>query len=290
MATDGPLTVAVQGELGSNSELAAREYFDGRAVDIVPCRTFADLFDAVHDGRAEAAMAPLENSMAGSIHDVWELLVERPLPVHGEIRLRISHCLIVHPGAQLQQIRRICSHPQALAQCQTFLDSLDGVSVAAVYDTAGAVQMLKEAGHLDGAAIAPAQAAEDHGMQVLIRDLQSGADNFTRFLALGPDAEACADAGGTRKTTIVADMAHTAAALPAVLGRLCAAGLEVLKVETRKRVGRPWVYAVYLEFVGDLADAQTAGLVDEVSQLVSDLHIVGSYPTGIIAEPRLHPR
>ncbi len=283
--TDAALTVAVQGELGSNSELAAREYFDGRDVDVLPCRTFAALFSALSRGRAEAAMAPVENSLAGSIHEVWDLLRERPLPVCGEIRLRIGHHLIAPAGTRLEDLRRIRSHPQALAQCREFLDGLEEVQVEPVYDTAGAVMMVKAEGRSDEAAIATAQAAEDNGMQVLVADL-AGRHNFTRFLVLGEGT----GSGGSPKTTVVLEMDHTAAGLPAVLGQLTRAGLEVLKVETRKRVGRPWAYLVYLDFAGDAAAEPAAGALREVAGLVAGQHLVGTYPAGITAEPRLYPR
>ena len=282
--TDAALTVAVQGELGSNSELAVREYFDGREVDVLPCRTFASLFSAVAGRRAEAAVVPVENSLAGSIHEVWDLLRERPLPVRGEIRLRIGHHLIAHPGTRLEDLRRIRSHPQALAQCREFLDGLQ-VDVEAVYDTAGAVMMVKEEGRSDEAAIATAQAAEDSGLRVLARDL-AGRNNFTRFLVLGEGT----GSGGSPKTTVILEMEHTAAGLPAVLGRLAREGLEVLKVETRKCVGRPWAYRVYLDFAGDAGTEPAAGALREVAGLVAGQHLVGTYPAGITAEPRLYPR
>ncbi len=282
--SDAALTVAIQGELGSNSELAAREYFDGRKVDVLPCRTFAALFSALARRRAEAAVAPVENSLAGSIHEVWDLLREQPLPVCGEIRLRIGHHLIAHAGTRLEDLRRIRSHPQALAQCREFLDGLQ-VDVEAVYDTAGAVMMVKAEGRADEAAIATAQAAEDNGLQVLARDL-AGRDNFTRFFVLGEGT----GAGGSPKTTVILEMEHTAAGLPAVLGPLARGGLEVLKVETRKRVGRPWAYLVYLDFAADARTEPAAGALREIDALVAALHVVGTYPAGITAEPRLHPR
>ena len=283
--TDAALTVAVQGELGSNSELAAREYFDGRAIDILPCRTFPSLFAALASRRAEAALAPVENSLAGSIHEVWGLLRETPLPVRGEIRLRIGHHLIAPGGTRLEDLRRIRSHPQALAQCREFLDGLSEVQIEPVYDTAGAVMMVKAEGRPDEAAIATAQAAEDNGMEVLVADL-AGRDNFTRFLVLGEGPAA----GGSPKTTAILEMEHTAAALPAVLGRLAGEGVEVLKVETRKQVGRPWSYVVYLDFAADAGTEPAAGALREIAALVAGLHVVGTYPAGITAEPRLHPR
>ena len=285
---DRPLTVAVQGELGSNSELAAREYFDGRPIGILPCRTFADLFAAVGEGRGDAGMAPVENSLAGSIHDVWDLFVERSVPVRGEIQLRVSHCLIAHPGTRLEDIRRIRSHPQALAQCREFLDALEGVVVESVYDTAGAVKMLKEEGLRQEAAIASAQAAVDHRMEILIQDLQSRRDNYTRFLVLGQGRD---EGGGPLRTTVILELEQNAAALPAMLGALTRRGIEVLKVETRKRVGRPWAYGVYLEVAGDAANAgPVAAALAEIATLAGALHLVGTYPSGAIAEPRLHTR
>ena len=284
-----PLIVAVQGELGSNSELAAREYFEAGQIDILPCRSFEDLFAAVEAGRAGAAIAPVENSLAGSIHDVWDLFCENPsIPATGEIRLCVVHCLIGLPGATLADIRRVRSHPQALAQCGDYLCALDGVEVEAVYDTAGAVQIIKFEDCRREAAIASAQAAADHDMQILAKDL-SAADNFTRFLVLG-DGTASASAPREQvqtnvKTTVVLEMEQAAAGLPAVLGVLAQNGIEVLKVETHKRVGRPWAYRVYLEFAGA---AQPA--IDEIADLVADVCVVGTYPTGVTAEPRLHRR
>ncbi|MDA0334588.1 MAG: bifunctional chorismate mutase/prephenate dehydratase [bacterium] len=279
-----PLIVAVQGELGSNSELAALEYFDGRTIDILPCYTFADLFAAVDQGHAQAAMAPVENSLAGSIHDVWNLLLDHHPRVAGEIRLRVVHCLIGLPGATLADVRRVRSHPQALAQCDEYLTALSGVTVEAAYDTAGAVQIIKSENQPQEAAIASAQAAADHGMQILAREL-SAADNFTRFLVLGEGVTSV----GSLKSTVILEMEHTAAALPAVLGRLAARGIEVLKVETCKRIGRPWAYNVYLEFVGG-TDGPAGQALAEIGEFVTRRQIVGTYATGVAAEPRLHRR
>lgn len=284
-----PLIVAIQGELGSNSELAAREYFDSRPIDILPCRSFEDLFGAVEDHRAGAALVPVENSLAGSIHDVWDLFLQPcSTPVTGEIRLRVVHCLIGLPGATLADVRRVRSHPQALAQCGDYLSTLDGVEIEAVYDTAGAVQIVKSEGRRQEAAIASAQAAADHGMQILAEDL-SAADNFTRFLVLGDGVQGGGSAlkpvHTSLKTTVILEMEHAAAALPAVLGVLAGSGIEVLKVETHKRVGRPWAYGVYLEFVGTAGPA-----LEQIAGLAAGLCVVGTYPTGIIAEPRLHRR
>jgi len=153
-----------------------------------------------------------------------------------------------------------------------------------VYDTAGAVQIIKSENRRQEAAIASAQAAADHGMQILAEDL-SATDNFTRFLVLGEGAPG----GGSLKSTVILEMAHTVAALPAVLGLLAARGIEVLKVETCKRMGQPWTYGVYLEFAG-ATDGPAGQALAEAANFVTSLQIVGTYPTGIAAEPRLHRR
>ena len=279
-----PLTVAIQGELGSNSELAALEYFDGHPIDILPCYSFADLFAAVEQGLAAAAMAPVENSLAGSIHDVWDLLLTHRPRIAGEIRLRVVHCLIGLPGAAVSDIRRVRSHPQALAQCGDYLRALQDVAVEAVYDTAGAVEIIKSENRGEEAAIASAQAASDHGMPILAKDL-AAADNFTRFLVLGSGVAG----GGSPKSTVILEMEHTAAALPAILGRLVAAGGEVLKGETPKRIGQPWSNGIYLEFAGG-PDGPAAQALTEIADFVPALQIVGTYPMGRAAEPRLHQR
>lgn len=285
------LAVAIQGELGSNSELAVREYFAHIApadLTIVCCRTFDELFDAVHDGRAQVAMAPVENSLAGSIHDVWRLLVERPLPVRGELRLRITHCLIGLPGTDLAQIRRVRSHPQALAQCHRFLHELQEVDIEAVYDTAGAVQMLKDEGNRQEAAIASAQAAADHGMEIIARDLSEG-ENFTRFLVLGQSVEDC-DSGGQTKTTLMLQMGGLAAGLASVLASLTKQGLSTLKVETHKRAAVPWSYDVYLEFAGDAETPAAQSAIDTMGSVAEAVHVIGSYPSGKDVDPKLLDR
>ena len=146
MSSKTPATVAFQGEPGAYSELAAYEFFSAD-VQIKPCASFSDLFAAVEQGNAQYGMAPVDNSLGGSIHPVWDLLASRTLPIAGEIQLRIQHCLIAHPGTRLQDVRRVYSHVQALAQCQAYLQNLEKVEQEEVYDTAGAVKIIKKRGN-----------------------------------------------------------------------------------------------------------------------------------------------
>jgi prephenate dehydratase len=280
--------VAVQGELGSNSELAAREYFDCVELSIVPCRTFAALFDAVHNGAAEYGMAPVDNAMGGSIHEVWELMVDRPLAIDGEILLRISHCLIGRPGTRLTDIHRIYSHPQALAQCREYLRSQEGVDVEEVYDTAGAVKMIAEKDEKGTAAIASAQAASDYGMEVLAEDLQIRQDNFTRFLILSRQER---QHGQTDlKTTAIAALDDPDPHLPDLLAPLNNRRIEILKAEPHPCRDRPWKHLLYLELEGNARTPPIAAALEELQGKTRELWILGSYPRGRHAEPRIHAR
>ena len=285
MTPHTPSTIAIQGELGSNSELAAHAYFrqHSEPLAIWPCRSFDKLFRAIRDGDADYGMAPVDNSLAGSIHDVWDLLMADPLPVHGEILLHVRHYLIGRPGASLSGIRRVYSHEQALAQCQTFLTGLDGVLSETVYDTAGAVAMVRERGDDSAAAIAPAQAARDHGMQILAEDIQSNDENFTRFLVLS--REPVTPVQGDHKSTVVLKIGDSARTLADALNVLRERDIEITKVETRKRIGQAWEYVCYLELCGSRQDPRVAAALVELEKRVLQLWVIGSYPTGTRAEP-----
>jgi len=287
-STPARIRVAVQGELGSFSELAAYEFFPERDVAICPCESFVDLFAAVDEGRADFGMAPVENSLAGSIHQVWELLVSRPLPVMGEILLRVSHCLISHPGARLEDIRDVYSHPQALAQCRDFLRSHGHIREHEVYDTAGAVKMIKARERQGDAAIGPAQSASDQGMEILARAIETQEENYTRFLVLSREP-ASLEGQTPLKTTVVGALADTGRRLPEVLQVLEEQEIGVLKVELRKRLGEPWAYDLYLEFEGG-AEGPAALALECMAESCRQLTVIGSYPPGRAAIPRLHQR
>ncbi len=277
--------MAVQGELGSFSELAAFEFLSPD-VRIVPCETFAGLFDAVGNGQAAYGMAPVENSLAGSIDPVWDLLVSRRPFVTGELYLRIEHCLIGHPGTKLDGVRRIYSHQQALAQCQEFILGLAGVAQEEFYDTAGAVKMIKERGNTEEAAIASAQAAIDYEMQILAENIQTDHQNFTRFLVITGHAVE-ADATPSKSTVVLkADLSTVSAS--ELLGTLSRKGIAVSKLETRKCLGEPWRYLVYLDLEGDVTEGPIKATLRELKSLVLEVHVVGSYPAGMQSEARLH--
>ena len=272
----------MQGELGSNSELAAHAFF-ARPLAIVPCRSFADLFEAVREGAADYGMAPVDNSLAGSIHEVWDLLLSHTMPIAGEVYFHVRHFLIGQPGARLEDIRRVISHEQALAQCQVYLSSLAGVREETVYDTAGAVAMIREEGEDADAAIAPAQAARDHGMQILAGDIQSDDENYTRFLVVS--RREVPTTAAQCKSTIVLKLGDNGRQLAAALDAFRARGLALERIESRKILGRAWEYLCYLEFRGSTGDAAATAVLDELRGRVDELWVIGSYPVGERVEP-----
>jgi prephenate dehydratase len=276
--------VAIQGEPGCNSALAAAQWF-GRPT-LVPCPSFAAMFNALVQDQADFAMAPVENSLGGLVVDVWELLVRQRPAILGEMYLQVRHCLIAHPGVPIHQVRFIYSHEQALAQCQRYIRSLVWLEpdhVVAVYDTAGAVKMIKARGRREEAAIATPGAARLYDMQVLAEDIQTDPRNFTRFLLLAarPAANAAPDVTADPAlptTSIVVTLTDCARQLPQVLACLLAHRLPVHKVETRKRVGVPWEYWVVVEFGGHAQTPSVAGAVQELEGLAAAVQILGSYP------------
>jgi len=187
-----------QGEPGAYSEEAGYGYF-GKDVEMVPLETFDAVFAAVTSGDCDCGLIPIENSLAGSIHQNYDLLMRHELHIVGEYFLRVRHCLIGFPGVRLSDIERVISHPQALGQCAGYLREL-GVKSEPVYDTAGSVKMLKVSGDRTTAAIASHQAAEIYGMRILQEGIEDNMENYTRFLEI---ARHLVDPQGEAKTSIV---------------------------------------------------------------------------------------
>jgi prephenate dehydratase len=192
-------------------------------------------------------MAPVENSLAGGIHPVWDLLAAAPPPIAGEMYFHVKHFLIGHPGSSAGQIRRAGSHAQALAQCAVYLQKM-GIEAIEEYDTAGAVALVKERGDRSEAAIAPAAAAQLHDMEILADNIQTDERNYTRFLVIAHEAQPPPKTA--LKNTLIFDLDDCASALAPLLAAL--ADHVICKVETRKNNNRPWNYRCYLEFLGAL--------------------------------------
>ena len=214
MTTDQKLTVAIQGERGAFSHQAALAAL-GPEVEVLTRATFDELFDSVVEGKADRALVPIENSLHGSIHENYDRLKSRPLHIVGETQLRVRQCLIARPGSSVAMIRRVASHPVALAQCRRFFAERPQVEAVSAYDTAGAVQDLMQGGLATQGAIASRLAAELYGAQVLLDGIEDDPENYTRFLLLAREAGTLEAAS---KTSIVFVLDNRPGALYLALG------------------------------------------------------------------------
>ena len=268
------MRIAYQGEPGAYSEAAALRYSDH--ADVVPCESFDEVFQAVATGRATHGILPVENSIGGSIHRNYDLLIEHDLPIVGEVELPIRHHLLALPGTTIEQVTRIYSHPQALAQCEKFLRELPGVRVNATYDTAGSAKLIKEQRLQDAGAIASERAAAVFGLVALRSDIQDYSDNITRFLLISrvTDPEAPAD-----KTTIVFSLDNQPGALFKALSVFALRDLDLTKVESRPIRGRPWEYLFYLDIPVSRQDLRCARALVHLAEFARTVRTLGSYPS-----------
>jgi prephenate dehydratase len=281
--TTTSLRIAFQGERGAFSEEAGRRLL-GPDIDAQACRSFDEMFEAVSSGRTDGAIAPIENTLAGSVLRNYDLLLECDLTIVGEVVLKVVHNLIAPRGVAMKDVKRVYSHPVALAQCERFFAAHPEFEVLPAYDTAGSVKMILESGHRDEAAIAGRSAAEVYGADILCAGIESNAQNFTRFfLLVRPDRAAalapCVPAG-ERKTSIVFRIGNRPGALYRSLAAFAEQGVDLTKIESRPIEGRPWEYSFYLDFAGDRTDPAIQKALAHLAAQAENLRILGSYPRG----------
>jgi prephenate dehydratase len=269
------MRIAFQGEPGAYSEAAVLEHW-GPQVEAVPREAFEDVFAAVEAGACEAGLVPIENSVAGSIHRNYDLLLQHSLSIVAEHYLRVRHCLIAWPGVALADIRRVISHPQALAQCERYLHNLGGVKVEPVYDTAGSAKLIREQGDRTTAAIASRRAAEVYGLAVIADGLEDDEANFTRFLAIAPHPVAAA--GPETKTSLVFSLRNAPGALFKALSVFALRDIDLTKIESRPLVGKLWEYLFYVDVAGSVADQPVARALEHLGEYALMLRVLGSYP------------
>lgn len=266
------MIVAFQGVPGAYSEQAVFGYFG--QVQTLPCESFDDVFSAVGTVRCDKGLIPIENSLAGSIHQNYDLLLRNNLHIVGEYFLRVRHCLIALPGVQKKDIRRVISHTQALGQCAGYLRGL-GVKVEPEYDTAGSVKILKASGDRQTAAIASRRAAEIYEMQILEEGIEDNLENYTRFLAIAPDPIVPAS---NAKTSIVFTLKNQPGALFKALSVFALRDIDLTKIESRPLAGTPWNYLFYVDFVGSVADDSVQRALSHLEEYALMLRVLGSYP------------
>ena len=268
--------VSFQGELGAYSELATYEFFSNN-VKVVPKETFAAIFDAVSSGEVDHGIIPIENSLAGSIHENYDLLLEHDLVITGEVKLRIIHNLIVNKGVKLSDVRRIYSHPQAISQCKDFLTSLHNVDLISVYDTAGAARKIKELGTNEDAAIASEQAALDYNLDIIESGIESNHMNYTRFLILSRELN---EQVKNSKTSIVFSTKNIPGALFKSLSVFALRDIDLFKIESRPLPGSPWEYIFYLDFDGDIRQDVIKKAIAHLEEIARLFKFLGSYTKG----------
>jgi prephenate dehydratase len=266
------MMIAFQGEPGAYSEQAVFNYFGN--VETKPCESFDVVFDSVVSDECEYGLIPIENSLAGSIHQNYDLLLRHDLHIVGEYLLRVQHCLIALPGVRKEDIKKAISHPQALGQCAAYLRGL-GIKPEQGYDTAGSVKLLKESGARDSAAIASRRAAELYGMEILEEGIEDNPQNYTRFLVISktgiqPESEA--------KTSIVFTLKNQPGALFKALSVFALRDIDLTKIESRPLQGTPWDYLFYIDFIGAAQEETARKALDHLSEYALTLRVLGSYP------------
>ena len=267
--------VAFQGERGAFSEDAVHQLFP-QGTELLPCQNFEMLFSAVSEGAANFAVAPLENTLAGSVQRCYDLLLENDLHIVGETVVPIAHHLIGCQGATVEMIRTVESHPVALAQCERFFAMHSDIRAVASEDTAGSVRRVLEKKDLSVAAIAGSGAVAVYGGKVLAEHLEDNPENYTRFVVLALQAEIPVDAD---KLSLVFALPHRPGVLAQALEPFARRGIDLLKIESRPVKGKPWEYRFYLDLQASTHTPHVGAALKELRTLTQELRILGCYPS-----------
>jgi len=270
------LFIAYQGEPGAFSELAARRFF-GRTAKLVPMVHFDDVFRFTAKGGSKRGLIPIENSVFGSVHQNYDLLLDHKLSIIGEVTLRIHHHLMALPGVRMNHVKFVFSHPQALGQCEDFLRTLRSARQIPHYDTAGAAKMIKAEGRTNAAAVASVQASRTYRLNILRRNVESNHHNYTRFLVLArsgkfPERRA--------KTSLVFATKNVPGALFQALAVFALREVNLLKIESRPFVGKPWQYLFYLDVLGSPRNEKVRTALKHLEEVSTFTRILGAYPVG----------
>ena len=267
------LRVAFQGEPGAFSEEAAVKLLGGE-IETVPRATFEAMFAAISDGGADLILAPVENSLAGSVYRCYDLLLESKLSITAEVILPISHNLIGPPGATIGQVRFVQSHPVALAQCTRFFEAHPQITRVPAEDTGGSVREVVRARDRQRAAIASRRAAEIYGGSILQSHLEDHRENYTRFVLLSPDASM---PSGANKISLVVSLLHQPGALHQALQPIAQHNINLVKIESRPIVGHPFEYVFYLDLIASPQAPATQAALDELRRRTREVRILGCY-------------
>lgn len=277
MSNDG-LRVAFQGERGAYSEAAAVVFY-GDSVEPIPNDDFDSVFEAVTHHRADRGILPVENSLAGSIHRNYDLLLRYDLSIVGEVQIPIAHQLIALPGATLADITKVYSHPQALAQCEHSINKLlPWAEQVVTYDTAGSVKMIKEQNITGGAGLASERAANIYGLNILQPDMQDNTENYTRFVIVASEPIV---PKGEVKTSIVFSIENVPGSLFKSLAVFALRDIDLAKIESRPLQGKRWQYFFYIDFIGNQYEERCRNALNHLQEITTFFKVLGSYPRGV---------
>ena len=273
--------VAIQGGLGAYHGIAAENFFMGEEVEIVPCITFKDIFTSIKKDPNITGIIAIENTIAGSLLPNYELLKNNKLPIAGEYKQRVSHCLAVLPGQTIHDIKEVISHPIALMQCVDFLEALPKVKVVEHEDTALAAKDIAEKNMLGTAAICSTRAAEIYRLDILARGIETNKHNFTRFLIFGNRwiVDEIQKDEVLNKSSIVFTLPHNEGSLSQVLSILSFYHINLTKIQSLPIIGSEWEYQFYIDVKFDNYQRYQQSLT-AIRPLISELKILGDYPEG----------
>jgi prephenate dehydratase len=272
-------TVAFQGERGSFSEEAAYKLL-GRRIRLKACESFSTMFESLTSGRARYCLAPIENTLAGSVYENYDHLLASDVYIVAEVSLRIVHNLIAFPGTTLKNLRQVYSHPVALAQCREFFKRHPKLEKMPFYDTAGSVKMLAEQRLPGAAAIASGIAADVYKARTLAKHLEDHPENYTRFLLISKTAKIGPTAN---KVSIVFSTRNVPGALFKCLSVFALRDIDLTKMESRPLRGRPWEYLFCVDFTGNVKEERCRKALDHLGEVTTFLRVLGCYESARIA-------
>lgn len=274
--------IAFQGRRGAYSESAGYHLF-GKDIDVVPMDTFEEIYQGIETGAVDGGVIPIENSTAGSIYENYDLLYKWRHPIVAEVKLQISHSLCAMPGTKIDDLTKVISHPQGLAQCSKFFDSHPGIKSTPFYDTAGSAEEIAKTKDKTCGAIASAYAAKYYGLDILVEGLENiPGVNFTRFYAIQKNALTELPTEGVIKTTILFMLADSrkSGTLHAALGCFAKRNLNLTRIESRPHPDKPWEYIFHMSFEGNPKDQIVIDALEELQKYCDFVYKLGSFQEG----------
>lgn len=268
------IPVGYQGVPGAYSHLALQQYFAGQPVKAQNFMLFEDVVAAVMDGTVRYGVLPIENSSTGGITEVYDLVRRYGAFIVGEKIVKVEHCLLGLPGAKLEDITEVYSHPQGFSQCRAFFKEHPAMQQFNYYNTAKAAEMVAQKKDLHKAAVAGAQAAQPYGLAILARGINTNQSNYTRFIIISRQQELSPEAD---KITLIVSLKHQPGSLYRVLSHFARYQINMTNIESRPIPGRPWEYYFHMDITGHLTDEAVQKALHDLPEDTTECKILGNY-------------